>query len=197
MKKGLSEIVCIIDRSGSMATIRDDAIGGFNTFLAEQKKLPGEARLTLILFDDEYIKLYDGMNIQDVPDLNETTYIPRGMTALLDAIGKTITAVGERLRNTPEDERPEKVIVPILTDGMENDSKEYKSKDKIFKMVNHQKDVYKWEFIYLAANQDAVQEGTNYGINAKDCFNFVASGIGTRAAYSSMNATVKSYRNSK
>jgi hypothetical protein len=114
MKEGLSEIVCIIDRSGSMGSIRDDAIGGFNTFLAEQKKLPGEATLTYIQFDTEYEVVHENAPLNDVPPIDETVYVPRGSTALLDAVGRTIDATGKRLANMPEEHRPETVIVAIL-----------------------------------------------------------------------------------
>ncbi|MBW8001719.1 MAG: hypothetical protein FVQ80_06815 [Planctomycetes bacterium] len=118
MKKGLNELVGIIDRSGSMDVIASDAIGGLNTFIREQKEVPGEANVTIVLFDHEYKVDYKGVPIADVKEYNSQSYIPRGTTALLDAIGRTITTVGERLANTDEGQRPEKVIVFILTDGM-------------------------------------------------------------------------------
>lgn len=193
-KQGLSEIVCIIDRSGSMSTIRDDAIGGFNTFLDEQKKIPGDANLTMVLFDDEYILYHDAKPLKDVPNLDTKSYVPRGMTALLDAIGKTIVKVGERLSNTPEDQKPEKVIVAILTDGQENHSSEYKSHSKIMEMINHQRDIYSWEFIFLAANQNAIKEGAALGIKASDSYNFAPTSSGIRTAYSDMSRSIGSYR---
>ena len=193
-KKDFSEIICIIDRSGSMGSIRNDSIFGFNTFLQEQKKLPGEANLTLILFDDEYLVVHNNVNIQDVPELTEKTYVPRGWTALLDAIGKTIVTVGERLDKTPEENRPEKVIVAILTDGEENDSEEYTSKEKINEMITHQREKYNWQFIFLGANQDAFKTGGSLGINSADTFNFAANSVGTRSAYNNMTKTVSSYR---
>lgn len=192
-KPNLVEIVCVVDRSGSMDLIKTDAIGGFNHFLEEQKKLPGEARFTLALFDHEYEVLFDNVNIQDVPPLNEATYCPRGSTALLDAIGRAIVTVGGRLSKTPEHERPSKVIVAILTDGLENASSEYK-RSKIFEMIKHQGEVYSWAFIFLAANQNAIQEGASLGISTKDSHNFVATGVGVRAAYSCMTQSVVSYR---
>ena len=133
-KKDFNEIICILDRSGSMASVATDAIGGFNQFLKDQKELPGEASLTVVLFDNKYELLHENTPINDVPDLNFKTYVPRGMTALLDAIGKTIDETGKRLKNTPEDQRPEKVIVSILTDGFENASCKY-DKSKIKEMI--------------------------------------------------------------
>jgi hypothetical protein len=118
-----------------------EARNGFNAFLESQQKLPGEARLTLVLFDHEYIVAHDGVPIKDALPLDEHTYVPRGTTALLDAIGRTINTIGERLDKTPEAERPAKVIVAILTDGLENASQEFKRK-QIFKMIKHQREVY-------------------------------------------------------
>ena len=149
-----TEIICVIDRSGSMAQIRDDAIGGFNTFLAEQQKLPGQAKLTLVLFDHEFQVLHDGVDIQQVRELNHQTYTPRGTTALLDAIGHSMDLVGKRLEQIPEQQRPATVVMAILTDGQENSSKGY-SHDQISSMIKHQKEVYAWEFVFLAADQEA------------------------------------------
>jgi uncharacterized protein YegL len=193
MKKGLSEIVAIIDRSGSMCSIKNDSIGGFNSFLNDQKKVPGEATFTLILFDHEYIVMHNNVPIKKVSELTNTTYVPRGLTALHDAIGRTIVTVGERLHNTSEEQRPEKVIVAILTDGEENESKEY-SLEKIKEMITHQKNTYGWEFIFLAANQDAFKTGAKMGIDAKDSICFAATGRGITEAYEKMSIGTTSYR---
>jgi hypothetical protein len=188
-----SEIICIIDRSGSMASIADDAIGGFNTFLNQQKKVPGEATLTFIQFDTEYEVVHENKPLEDVLELGNATYQPRGATALLDAVGKTIESTGKRLANMPEENRPDKVIVAILTDGEENSSSEY-SLSKIKKMITLQKDVYNWEFIFLAANQDAFDEAAKLGISQNDTFNFAATSVGVRNAYEKMSCTVSEYR---
>ncbi len=193
MNDNLSEIVCIVDRSGSMQTIVDDAIGGFNAFLQEQKDAPGEATLTLALFNHEYQLLHDNVDIQDVPLLNATTYRPGGMTALLDAVGRTIDAVGERLAATPERMRPAKVIVAILTDGLENSSKEY-SLAKVAQMIEHQRDMYSWEFIFLAANQDAIQTAGSLSIQPKDAVSFDATGEGVYNANLRMSSEIRSRR---
>jgi hypothetical protein len=192
-KQDLSEIVCIVDRSGSMDMIRYDSIGGFNAFLYEQKKLPGEARFTLVLFNHEYIVLHDGKNIHDIPPLDDNTYVPQGNTALLDAIGIALVTVGERLNNTPENERPRKVIVAILTDGEENASRQYNRK-RIMEMINNQRDTYSWEFVFLAANQDAIREGQTFGLQAKDSFNFAATKKGIKHAFGSLNSSVTCLR---
>jgi uncharacterized protein YegL len=193
VKQGLSEIICVVDRSGSMGSIKNDAIGGFNTFLQAQQELPGDAKLTLILFNDKYYIIHDGTPIKEVKNLNSKTYIPTGNTALYDAVGRAIDTVGARLANTPEENRPEKVIVAILTDGEENSSREYRL-EQINEMIKHQKEVYSWEVVFLAANMDAVATAQTLGIQAKDAFNFVATGKGVRAAYSDMSRSVSQYR---
>jgi len=194
MKKGFCEIVCIIDRSGSMEDVKEDAIGGFNTFIEKQKKIEGEASVTFIQFDDKYEIVYENKMLKDVPLLDNNTYIPRGWTALLDAIGKTINSVGERLLKTDEKDRPEKVIFVILTDGYENWSKEF-TRDKIFEMITHQKEKYSWEFIFIAADQDAIATGTAYGFAAKDCINYMSTEEGTRTVCAStMHGCVANYR---
>jgi uncharacterized protein YegL len=191
--KRLTEIVCILDRSGSMDAIRDDAIGGFNSFLDSQQTLPGQARLTLILFDHEYLVVHSAQPIQQVVPLNADTYVPRGATALMDAIGITLEEIGNRLRRTPEHERAEKVIVAILTDGLENASQRY-SREIVFDMINRQRVVYSWEFIYLAANQDAIRTGGMIGIKATDAFTFAATADGVRDAWQSASRSVAECR---
>ena len=190
-----SEIICIIDRSGSMSAIVNDAIGGFNAFLEEQKKFSGEATLTFVQFDTEYEVVHENRPLNDVPPLDNSTYRPRGMTALLDAVGRTIEDTGRRLSNIPNESRPDKIIVAILTDGEENSSRKY-NLSQIREMVTHQKEKYQWEFIYLGANQDAFAEAAKFGIDSKDTANFAATGKGVRNAYNSMSDTVAQYRTS-
>ena len=190
-----SEIICIIDRSGSMSAIVNDAIGGFNAFLEEQKKFSGEATLTFVQFDTEYEVVHENRPLNDVPPLDNSTYRPRGMTALLDAVGRTIEDTGRRLSNIPNESRPDKIIVAILTDGEENSSRKY-NLSQIREMVTHQKEKYQWEFIYLGANQDAFAEAAKFGIDSKDTANFAATGKGVRNAYTSMSDTVAQYRTS-
>lgn len=189
------EIVCVIDQSGSMDAIKTDAIGGFNHFLKEQKKISNNSKMTLVLFNNELQVLFDNVDVQNVSPLSETDYCPQGSTALLDAIGKTIATVGERLDRTPEYERPSKVIVAILTDGFENASTKYK-RSEVFEMITHQKEKYSWEFVFLAANQNAIREGMSLGISPKDSYNFIATGIGMKTAYNYMSRSVASYRTS-
>lgn len=187
------EIVLIIDKSGSMETIKDDAIGGFNSFLAQQKKIDRDANVTFVLFDDRYQTVHDGVNIQKMENLTEDTYIPSGRTALLDAVGVTIDRVGERLDALEESEKPENVIVFILTDGMENASSDY-NRDRVKEMIELQSSKYGWEFIYGGANQDAFAEAGGLGIKAQNTFNFEATGEGTRMAYEESSNMVASFR---
>jgi len=188
-----TEIVCIIDKSGSMDNIKSDAIGGFNTFIEEQKKVEGTASVTLVLFDHTYQVVYENKDINNVELLTDKTYIPGGMTALLDAIGRTIDDIGKRLANTEEDKRPDKVMICILTDGEENSSNDY-TRDKIKGMITHQREKYNWGFAFLGANQDSFKEGNKIGIT-KDCIaNFAYTGEGVKSGYTRMSHITKSYR---
>lgn len=192
-KTNHTEIVCIIDRSGSMESIKNDAIGGFNTFLDAQKKVPGTASVSLVLFDNEYLNPIKNQDIKAVEPLTSKTFVPRGGTALLDAIGRTLNEVGARLSTTPENDRPEKVMVCILTDGQENSSREF-TRPKIKEMIEHQRDKYKWEFAFLAANQDAFAEAGSMGISANMTANFTPDAAGTKRAYASLDMMATSYR---
>lgn len=193
MKQGLTEIVCVVDKSGSMQSIVKDAIGGFNAFLEGQRKVEGEANFTLAFFDTGYTKIHDGVNVKNVEPLNELSYFPSGGTALYDAVGKTIIAVGKRLSDIPENERPEKIIFAILTDGEENSSHEF-NQTQIFDMIKHQKEIYSWEFIFLAANQDAFATAQGLNISSNNTLNFMATGEGVNAAYSKCSLAVTNYR---
>lgn len=194
MKENLSELIFVLDRSGSMSFIADDAIGGFNAFLESQKKIPGEAKLSLVLFDHEYQMIYNGVDIQKVEPLDDKTYIARGTTALCDAIGRTIDDVGKRLSETPEEERPSKVLVAILTDGLENASHDYE-RAKINYMITHQTEKYSWQFLFLAANQDAITEGLSLGIGATNSMNFCCdTAEGNAYAYNTLSCAASMYR---
>lgn len=192
-KKDLTEIVFILDRSGSMNAIKTDAIGGFNTFVDEQKKVPGEALMTLCIFNHEYQLLYTGKRLNEVEKLTEQSYIPMGTTALLDAIGRTIDDVGNRFSAMSDEQRPEKVVIGIMTDGLENSSSDY-SREMIKSKITHQRDVYKWEFIFLGANQDAFAEAGKLGISPNLTFNYAATPDGTSRAYRKLSEGVASYR---
>lgn len=182
MKKNLTEMVFILDRSGSMQSLTDDTIGGFNGMIESQKIEDGEAYVTTVLFDDEYEILHNHVNIQDIKPITRRDYYARGTTALLDAVGKTINSIGNRLSETPEDERPEKVIFVITTDGYENASREF-SRSKVKEMIEHQQNKYSWIFMFLGANMDAVQEASTLGINSSFAATYTASAQGTTSAY--------------
>lgn len=194
MKDNLTEIVCVLDRSGSMSSIKQDAIGGFNEFLKAQKELDGEANMTVVLFDDEYILLNDREDIKTVNELNDKTFVPRGLTALNDAIGRTIRDIGNKLAKINEEDRPSKVIFVILTDGQENTSNRY-SRSDVHEMVNHQKEKYNWEFIFLAVNQDAVVTGARIGIDSDSTLSFNANSRGIMDASNVINKAVSNFRN--
>ena len=193
MQDNLTDIVCVIDRSGSMDAMRSDAIGGFNSFLKAQQQLPGDARLTVVLFNHEYHLHDDGIPLQEAKPLGETTYIPTGTTALLDAVGRTIDNVGVRLAATPEPERPGKVMVAILTDGLENASTDY-SRDRVFEMIKHQREKYSWEFLFLAANQDAIATAGSLAIPRQAAATFQATGEGMQRAFMDINTRVTASR---
>ena len=193
MKKDYTDINIVLDRSGSMESIKSDTIGGFNSFLNEQKKVAGEATITLVQFDDIYEEVYKAIPLESAPLLNNDTFIPRNTTALLDAIGKTIVQTGKRLAAMNEDVRPEKVIFVILTDGLENASREYRI-EQINQMISHQRDAYKWEFIFLGANQDAISTASQMGISQANALTYAANTIGTQKAFDAVAYNVAAYR---
>lgn len=194
MKKGLCEIIVVADRSGSMEVIKNDAIGAFNNFLEEQRKAPGEALLTYAQFDDAYDIVHLGVPIKDVPKLNHSTYSPRGSTALLDAVGRTIDEVGKHLSDTPENRRPERVVFVILTDGQENSSKIF-SRIQIFDKIKLQREAYKWEFLFLAAGPDAFEEAAAIGMLQNQTYQYAqGSGHAHNASVTLMSRCVADYR---
>lgn len=190
-KANSTEIVIVVDRSGSMSPIAADMRGGFDTFIAEQRKLPGDCAVTLAQFDDKHDIVYAGTPIGNVPPLE---LVPRGSTALLDAIGRTIDAVGSRLAAMKEAERPGKVMFVIITDGQENASKEYNRK-RVFDMITTQQKDFAWEFIYLGANQDAIGASRDLGIAAGRGVNFSATkGAGAQGVMRGISSNAASYR---
>jgi uncharacterized protein YegL len=195
VKENLTEIICVVDKSGSMQRRTKDVIGGFNQFLEDQKKVPEDATLTLTLFDTAYNIVHNGKPLADVPPLDAKMYIAGGMTALLDAIGRTMDEVGLRLHNIPEDDRPGKVLFLIITDGEENSSKEY-TLDQIREKIKLQQEVYKWDFVFLGANQDAFAGASSLNIPTANAIPFKDSSVGIRSAYRGMAQCVSSYRSS-
>lgn len=180
MKKNLTELVFVLDRSGSMSSLAQDTIGGFNSIIDKQKEADGEAYVTTVLFDHEYTLLHDHIKLEDIEPMTGAEYQPRGMTALYDAIGTAINSVGERLNNTPEEERPEKVIFVITTDGYENSSREFSAK-KIKEMIEHQQNKYSWTFMFLGANIDSATVAGDIGISSNFARNYTATAAGVAA----------------
>jgi uncharacterized protein YegL len=178
-----------------MESLASDTIGGYNSFIEEQKKVPGEANLTTVLFDDKYELVHDRVNLRDVKPITNKEYFARGCTALLDAIGKTINSIGEKLNNMEESERPSKVIVLIVTDGEENASREF-NYWKIKEMVERQKNVYNWQFLFFGANIDSFTAGQSIGISLDYAVNFSATSDGLDSTYNAINDAVASYRGS-
>ncbi|MEO8353553.1 MAG: hypothetical protein ABI680_17630 [Chthoniobacteraceae bacterium] len=186
MNTKLSELVFLLDRSGSMSDVAGAAIESFNIFLHEQQHAPGRARLSLILFDDEYLVPIDSLPIEEVVPLDDATYVPRGSTALLDALGRCIDELGARLERTPEAARPGKVVVAILTDGLENSSVRETWKS-VSRRIRHQRKKYGWDFLFLGANQDAIATAAQLHIGAANAATYQADGIGVNAGVASMS----------
>ena len=193
MKKDLTELVFILDRSGSMSGLEGDTIGGYNAMLEKQKKEQGEAVITTVLFDDKYELLHDRINLRGIEPITEKEYYVRGTTALLDAVGRTIGKIGNVQKHTAEDERAENVMFVITTDGMENASREY-SYEKIRWMIEHQKSKYGWEFIFLGANIDAIDTAGRFGIGQDRAVNYNADSEGTLLNYEVISETVSCLR---
>jgi hypothetical protein len=188
-----TQIVSIIDSSGSMDWFKYDAIGGYNSFISEQKKIPGTAKVTTILFNNGYKVFEEDVSLKKAKKLNSRSYVPRGTTALLDAIGRTINDLNHKFSHTLKENLPDKVIVSILTDGQENSSTKF-CKSCINEMITHQRNQHNWEFIFLAANQDAIAEATSLGISPKFAFNYESTGIGTRNAFTTCSSAMGSLR---
>jgi len=195
MNTQLTEIAFILDRSGSMGSQLEPAISGFNRFLRDQQETPGEARFTLVLFDDRYEVPCNAIPIAKVVDLDTTTFVPRGSTALLDAIGRTIEELGARLASTTEADRPAQVIVAILTDGLENASERFTGV-QISNLIAQQRDTYKWQFFFLGANQDAIATAATMNIDARSSSQFVADGPGFHSSNTAMSRKVRALRKS-
>lgn len=193
MKKGFIELVFILDRSGSMGGLESDTIGGYNAMLEKQKKEPGEVIITTVLFDDSYELLHDRINIRGIAPITDKEYYVRGSTALLDAIGKSINKIGNVQKHTADDERAEQVMFVITTDGMENSSREF-SYEKVHQMIEHQKNKYGWEFIFLGANIDAIATAERFGIKKDRAVNYNADSEGTLLNYEIISETVSQLR---
>ena len=185
MKKNLTELVFILDRSGSMAGLEQDTIGGFNAMLQKQRGEPGEEVISTVLFDNETEVIHDRVSLDRVPALTEKEYYVRGCTALLDAVGGAIHHIGNVHKYAREEDRPEKTLFVITTDGLENASRRY-TYDKVKSMIERQLEKYGWEFLFLGANIDAAREAARFGIRADCAADYHADSIGTEAVYESV-----------
>ena len=193
MNTNLTELVFIIDRSGSMGGLESDTIGGFNSMLTKQQAGEGECHITTVLFDNNYELLHDRIDIKAVSPITDKEYFVGGSTALLDAIGKTIQKIGNAQKHTADDYRAEKVMFVIITDGEENASREY-SADKVKAQIERQKTEYDWEFIFLGANIDAVQTAGRFVIAPDRAVDYLADGEGTELNFKIMSAAVTTFR---
>ncbi|MEE0955533.1 MAG: vWA domain-containing protein [Eubacterium sp.] len=193
MKKGLTELVFIIDRSGSMAGLEEDTIGGFNSLLKRQGEEKGDAYVSVVLFDDETEVLYDRVDIRKIEPMNGRQYYVRGCTALLDALGAAIHHIGSVHKYARKEDVPEKTLFIITTDGQENASREY-SYEKVRKMVERQQEKYGWEFLFLGANMDAIRTASRFGIRSSRAVNYESDSEGTRLNYEVMSKVVSCAR---
>ena len=196
MKKNLTEIVFILDRSGSMSGMEADTIGGFNGMLEKQKRQEGEALLSTVLFDNDCEVLYDRVPLEKVRRMTEEDYSVRGCTALLDALGGAIHHIGNIHKYAREEDVPEHTIFIITTDGMENASRRY-SAEKVKEMITRQKEKYGWEFLFLGANIDAVETAKHFGIAEDRAVTYRCDSAGTALNFSVMSEAVSSVRTSK
>ena len=196
MKKNLTELVFILDRSGSMAGLEKDTIGGFNAMIEKQKGEEGDAYISTVLFDNISEVIHDRAKLENVPKLTEKEYYVRGCTALLDAVGGAIHHIGNVHKYAREEDRPERTMFVITTDGLENASRRY-TYDKVKEMIQRQKEKYGWEFLFLGANIDAAKEAARFGIDADRAANYHADHTGTAVIYEAVCETVCDFRASR
>lgn len=190
MRLDLTDITIILDRSGSMGVIAHETEMGVKKFVDDQKAVPGHAVMSLVLFDHQIERPFTAKPISEV---GEIRLQPRAATALLDAVGSTIKATGERLGLMAEKDRPSRVIIVIVTDGLENASRTY-DKDQVLSMISHQTDVYKWDFVFLGANQDAIATAASIGVQANAALTYAASAGGVKGAYAAVSSVVATSR---
>ena len=196
MKKNLTEIVFILDRSGSMSGLEADTVGGFNAMIAKQKKEPGDALISTVLFDDESVVVHDRVPVQNIAPMTERDYYVRGCTALLDAIGGAIHHIGNVHKYARAEDVPEHTLFVITTDGMENASRRY-NYETVRRMIERQKEKYGWEFLFLGANIDAAKEAARFGIDADRAVNYKCDEEGTALNYEVISAAVCSVRSAQ
>ncbi len=193
MRKNLTEIVFILDRSGSMAGLEKDTIGGFNSMIRKQKKMDGEALVSTVLFDNENQVLHDRVPLNDIKEMTEDQYYVRGCTALLDAVGEAIRHIANIHRYARREDVPEKTIFVITTDGMENASYKYSS-DEVKNMIKNETEKYGWEFIFLGANIDAVEVAGHIGIAPERAVNYHCDSVGTKKNFEALGCAIAEFR---
>lgn len=193
MKKGLTEIVFILDRSGSMSGLERDTIGGYNSLIQKQKKEEGEAIISTVLFDDKVEVLHDRVNLEKIKPMTEGEYYVRGCTALLDAVGGAIHHIGNVHKYARQEDVPEKTLFIITTDGMENASRRY-SYEKVKHMIERQKVKFGWEFLFLGANIDAIEVAGRFGIQPERAVNYNCDSEGTAVNYKALSKAVSRVR---
>ena len=193
MKKDLTELVFILDRSGSMSGLEDETIGGFNSLIEKQKKEKGDALVSVVLFDHVNEVIYDRVPVEKVKTMTREEYYPRGCTALLDAVGMAIHHIGNVHKYVPDEMRPEKTLFVITTDGLENASREY-TYSKVKKMISLEQEKYNWEFLFLGANIDAADEAESFGISRNHAVDYCADAAGTALNYEVLSDTIAEYR---
>ena len=187
------QIICILDRSGSMRSLAEDTIGGYNSFLEKQKKESGKATVTTVLFDDKYEKIVDNVDLEVTPELTSSEYYARGTTALLDAVGRTIMETAGNMEKEGICPAKRRVLVIIMTDGLENASIEY-NKSSVKSMIDTTTKDYKWNYIFMGANIDSVAEATSIGIRAEHAADYRPSPTGVRDTFSHMDAAARAVR---
>lgn len=193
MNKNLTELVFILDRSGSMSGLEKDTIGGFNSMIDRQKKEDGEAYVSTVLFDDKIDVLHDRIPVEKVEKMNDSQYFVRGCTALLDAIGGAVNHISNVHKYAREEDRPAKTLFVITTDGMENASREYSYKD-VKKLIGRKQEENGWEFLFLGANIDAIEVANNMGIKASNAVNYNCDSVGTSINFKVLNKAISKMR---
>ena len=193
MKNNITEMVFVLDRSGSMSGLEKDVIGGFNSMIKKQSAEEGEAYVTTVLFDTRFSRIHDRVKLKDVPLMSEKDYIPGGCTALFDAVGETIRHIAHIHKYSRPEDVPEKTVVVITTDGMENSSRRF-DRERVKKLIEHEQQKYGWEFIFMGANIDAAETAQGIGIHEERSANFMADDSGIDLCFDAVDNAVRAMR---